>query len=72
MHILRMARSKTQSVSKRKRTGPKLLGEAKRVRTTLCFDPVVLKQGKAHAKSLSISLSLWIERLMKPHLHKRG
>jgi len=48
--------------------GPKLMGEEKRVRTTLCFDPGMLERAKDHAASIDKSLSLWIEELMKPHL----
>lgn len=50
------------------RRGPKLMGQEKRVRTTLTFDKRVLAHAKPHAKKLGMSLSCWLEVLMKPHL----
>ena len=63
-----MAIQKTATKAARKRTGPKLMGKKKRVRTTLCFDPDVLKTGKAYVKPLKMSLSFWIEKLMKAEM----
>jgi hypothetical protein len=44
------------------------MGTKKRVRTTLCFDPDVLKKAKSYVKRKKTSVSLWIEQLMEPHL----
>lgn len=66
-----MAIQKTTTKAARRRTGPKLMGAKKRVRTTLCFDPDVLKTGKAYVKPLNMSLSLWIEKLMKAEMKQK-
>ncbi len=44
------------------------MGAEKRVRTTLTFDKQVLKHAKPHVKKLGMSLSGWLEELMRPHL----
>lgn len=53
-----------------KRKGPKLMGDVKRVRTNLNFDPAFLRRAKARAKKEGKSLSLWLEDLGKAALKK--
>jgi hypothetical protein len=62
-----MPKSKTAKKEPTRR-GPKLIGAEKRVRTTLTFDKQVLKHAKPHVKKLGMSLSGWLEELMRPHL----
>jgi hypothetical protein len=56
---------------KKAKPGPKLMGEEKRIHTTISVDPTILKKAKRYAASIDKSLSLWIEELMMPHLRER-
>ena len=62
--------SKKKMIPAVKRKGPKLMGNEKRVRTTLNFDPMFMKKAKARAKKEGKSLSLWLEDLGKAALKK--